>query len=541
MDMLIQLILVTALMPVGRLIAETVYKDKFYDYEWSVPPELFEFMSYWPGLCVEEGCPNYKENPNTTEGCDKMDEMMSCMYNSYVEGRSDFMRVWFRKLWKKCMKGKVKGYPKMIGVADFGGLNYSDAMQENVDCGWKQAMKNFQQEENPQADYFVEAFFKGQSICEASMKMEVHILGDKDDKINECVKSIMWKFEKGLKPTQVMEKLKIPESNENYTNFLYMSKSIKFINDAQDKQDILAFIFDHLQAGYDEVWQSWYDQSDYYYAPSYNYNNPGSGYLNNNAYPPGYNPQKVAAKDETNPDQTNPSQSNPSQSNPSQSNPDQSNPDQSGPSVTTGGSKRGLDPRKPRALKSAARLMPSDHNKIKRQARKQQLAKRRPKQQLTKRQLKQKVGTDHNKIKRQARKQQLAKRQTKSPRGKKIQKNKKKNNNNDYKGMGDYGDDDDDYDYDYDYGSSHSDESDVKVLTPHEYVMFKKRAIESAFQKKTQQTTGPSTPGAPIGQPPNQNQRKGSLNSSAMLTPNEVNILFAMLVALLALWSRTNA
>merc|ERR1711953_1210600 len=402
------------------------------------------------------------------------------------------MRVWFRKLWKKCMKGKVKGYPKMIGVADFGGLNYSDAMQENVDCGWKQAMKNFQQEENPQADYFVEAFFKGQSICEASMKMEVHILGDKDDKIKECVKSIMWKFEKGLKPTQVMEKLKIPESNENYTNFLYMSKSIKFINDAQDKQDILAFIFDHLQAGYDEVWQSWYDQSDYYYAPSYNYNNPGSGYLNNNAYPPGYNPQKVAAKDETNP---------------SQSNPSQSNPDQSGPSVTTGGSKRGLDPRKPRALKSAARLMPSDHNKIKRQARKQQLAKR----------------------------------QTKSPRGKKIQKNKKKNNNNDYKGMGDYGDDDDDYDYDYDYGSSHSDESDVKVLTPHEYVMFKKRAIESAFQKKTQQTTGPSTPGAPIGQPPNQNQRKGSLNSSAMLTPNELNILFAMLVALLALWSRTKA
>merc|ERR1712076_12907 len=263
-----------------------------------------------------------------------------------------------------------------------------------------------------------------------------------------------------------------------------------------------AFIFDHLQAGYDEVWQSWYDQSDYYYAPSYNYNNPGSGYPNNNAYPPGYTPKKVAAKDETNPDQTNPSQSNPSQSNPSQS-----NPDQSGPSVTTGGSKRGLDPRKPRALKSAARLMPSDHNKIKRQARKQQLAKR----------------------------------QTKSPREKKIQKNKKKNNNNDYKGMGDYGDDDDDYDYDYDYGSSHSDESDVKVLTPHEYVMFKKRAIESAFQKKTQQTTGPSTPGAPIGQPPNQNQRKGSLNSSAMLTPNEVNILFAMLVALLALWSRTNA
>merc|ERR550532_2851973 len=268
-------------------------------------------------------------------------------------------------------------------------------------------MKNFQQEENPQADYFVEAFFKGQSICEASMKMEVHILGDKDDKINECVKSIMWKFEKGLKPTQVMEKLKIPESNENYTNFLYMSKSIKFINDAQDKQDILAFIFDHLQAGYDEVWQSWYDQSDYYYAPSYNYNNPSS----DNAYPPGYNPQKVAAKDETNPDETNPDQTNPSQSNP-----DQSNPDQSGPSVTTGGSKRGFDPRKPRALKSAARLMPSDHNKIKRQARKQQLAKRR---------LKQKVGTDHNKIKRQARKQQLAKRQPKSPRGKKDSKEQK--------------------------------------------------------------------------------------------------------------------
>merc|ERR1711953_1309132 len=130
------------------------------------------------------------------------------------------------------------------------------------------------------------------------------------------------------------------------------------------------------------------------------------GYLNNNAYPPGYNPQKVAAKDETNPDQTNPSQSNTDQSDTDQSNTDKSNPDQAGPSVTTGGSKRGLDPRKPRALKSAARLMPSDHNKIKRQARKQQLAKR----------------------------------QTKSPRGKKIQKNKKKNNNNDYKGMGDYGD-----------------------------------------------------------------------------------------------------
>merc|ERR1711972_967855 len=240
---------------------------------------------------------------------------------------------------------------------------------------------------------------------------------------------------------------------------------------------------------------------------------------------------------------TNSDKTNSDKTNSDKTNSDKTNSDQPGPAVPTDGSKRGLDPRKPRALKSAARLLPSDHNEIKRQARKQQLAERRPKQQLAKRQPKQKVRTDNNKIKRQARKQQLAKRQTKSKRPK-IQKNREKyrndnnNNKNDYKGMGDYGDDDDeyDYDYDYDYGSSHSDESDVKMLTPHEYVMFKKRAIESAFQKKTQQTTGPSTPGAPIGQPPNQNQRKGSLNSSAILTPNAANILFVMLlVSLLAL------
>merc|ERR1711972_897730 len=231
--------------------------------------------------------------------------------------------------------------------------------------------------------------------------------------------------------------------------------------------------------------------------------------MGNNAYPPGYIPPQVA-KDEPNPEQTNPEQTTPEQTNPEQTNSDKTNSDKSGPPEPTDGSKRGLDARKPRALKSAARLLPSDHNKVKRQARKQQLVKR----------------------------------QTKSKRpkgGKKIQKNRKNysndnNNKNDYKGMGDYGDDDDDYDYDYDYGSSHSDESDVKMLTPHEYVMFKKRAIESAFQKKTQQTTGPSTPGAPIGQPPNQNQRKGSLNSSAILTPNAANILFVMLlVSLLAL------
>merc|ERR1711941_112979 len=142
--------------------------------------------------------------------------------------------------------------------------------------------------------------------------------------------------------------------------------------------EILAFIFDHLQAGYDEVWQSWYDQSDYYYAPSYNYNNPGSGYPNNNAYPPGYIPPQVA-KDEPNPEQTNPEQTTPEQTNPEQTNSDKTNsdktnPDKSGPPVPTDGSKRGLDARKPRALKSAARLLPSDHNKIKRQARKQQLA-----------------------------------------------------------------------------------------------------------------------------------------------------------------------
>merc|ERR1711941_155066 len=142
--------------------------------------------------------------------------------------------------------------------------------------------------------------------------------------------------------------------------------------------EILAFIFDHLQAGYDEVWQSWYDQSDYYYAPSYNYNNPGSGYPNNNAYPPGYIPPQVA-KDEPNPEQTNPEQTTPEQTNPEQTNSDKTNSDKtnsdkSGPPVPTDGSKRGLDARKPRALKSAARLLPSDHNKIKRQARKQQLA-----------------------------------------------------------------------------------------------------------------------------------------------------------------------
>merc|ERR1711941_203457 len=97
--------------------------------------------------------------------------------------------------------------------------------------------------------------------------------------------------------------------------------------------EILAFIFDHLQAGYDEVWQSWYDQSDYYYAPSYNYNNPGSGYPNNNAYPPGYIPPQVA-KDEPNPEQTNPEQTTPEQTNPEQTNSDKTNSDKTNPDQT---------------------------------------------------------------------------------------------------------------------------------------------------------------------------------------------------------------